>query len=149
MFVSKKNPTTSGLTILLITDDRLIINYYISFYDIHCKLRCLWVTSRGMKNSSTTLLMNARVFHYIHDRGWLLSMYICILMLMALYESHTFFMYTYRHLQFIIEPFLWVAWFTKIQLEYREFLEFVANTHDSWFEWKVHLRDSPPPWLRK
>jgi hypothetical protein len=40
----------------------------ISFYDIYCKLRCLWVTSRGRKVFHN-FMMNATVFHFTYDRG--------------------------------------------------------------------------------
>ena len=49
-------------------DSILRNNNYTSFYDIYYRLRCLRVTSRGWK-SSTTLLMNFSVSYYTYERS--------------------------------------------------------------------------------
>ena len=41
----------------------------------------------GMKKSSTTSLMNARVWHYTYDRGWLLLKSIFVYLCWYLYMS--------------------------------------------------------------
>ena len=98
----KKIPTISGLTILQIIWWYIRNNNCNSFYDIYCRLKYLWVTSRGWKSLYRLYQWMLEFWHYTYDRGSLwfkgVFVYLCYWQYMSIFFTHT-----YYHFYSIIE----------------------------------------------
>ena len=66
----KKESTTSGQTIILVIDGRLTNNNCVSFCDIYCRLRCLWIVSGELKSLQWLLWWLLGFSLYICHPGW-------------------------------------------------------------------------------
>ena len=92
--------------------------------------------TQGMKMSTMTILMNARVLYYTYDRGWMLfksGLYMLLTIYKCSFNDAYIFSLVFSSLK------MYVYYLEhKIKLLYRGFLHYVANTCDSWFQWKAH-----------